>query len=1131
MASPRPVRVFISYSHDSEEHAARVLKLANRLRADGIEAWIDQYEAAPARGWPRWMERQVEEADFVLCVCTETYRRRFDQREEIGKGLGVTWEGALVRIGLYLDQGENRKFLAVLLEDDYEQHIPTPIRAFTHYSLSDPKGYERLYRHLTDQPEAVALPLGPQRVLDSKPQRSLLGEAVGRDNEPESEDLLAEYGEWARDRYSHLDLIGIDAGDVQVKLEEVYVPLRMVHRRERDVDGLGLFRGGQDLIGGGSDYEPVEIETLLSDRETWHALLFGEPGSGKTTALMKLHQLCWDRDDETIPVLLRLRHFDKELLDIGLAAFIEYEIRQLSSGRLEGVGERLWTHGRLLLLFDGLDEIADATYREEVLRRIGWYLGQDDAMWMRAVVSCRRVGLPGREADRERKFQPFEVRPFQDEQIAQLVTQWFREVARRGKIDSATADKRVNTLISALKDREKANQQILEMASNPLLLTLLCVVVLLGNDIPRKRVRFYEQCLDVLLDRWPRQRGRPAPVELSTARDALAHLAFTLHAARRRDDLSWAEAVVELMTPLGGRNEAREVFNWAHSTVGLLVDYTEEHYGFVHLGLQEHLAARHLIANPAALEIFSNDFDESWWREVFFQVSALSERVGFDALMARLLEHTDALERRSGLLRDCLGETSAPELAAFVRVLTEGNEARQLAVLRLLGGFQFRPEKLTAALADLGSKSKPEVKDAALRLLRDADNASSRQTEESFALLIESSQDEKPAKRLADLLENLHGGRPAAILIDGKPSTGMRLEQFGTVLVLLGSEDSARTDAGLLRKIYDDKRWLVVRLPGEQQGEIPTAFIDCEQFSCVLDEEDALIESVLGHLAQEMRRAEPKVEAEVISRQQSYTEPVTGTVFLPVPGGRFVMGHEDLFSVSERKAFLDDELGWVLNAPTPACTVRLSPYWLAKTPVTNQQYGKFLQATSYEEPSTWRDRRFSDSQQPVVNVSWDDAVAYCRWLSEGHPEGYIFQLPSEAQWEFAARGSESWMYPWGHQPPDSTLACYELDYQEDRPAAVGSYPAGAGLFGHLDLAGLVWEWCRDAWEPDHSRWSKGEPLDPIGESDSGMRPLRGGAWDGGAGDLRSAIRGVGEPRNRDYFFGFRLLCAPPSSNP
>jgi hypothetical protein len=89
--------VFISYSHDSEAHRACVLEVATRLRSEGVDAWIDRYEPAPQEGWPRWMQEQIERADFVLVACTEVYKRRFEGQEEPGKGRGATWEVKLTR--------------------------------------------------------------------------------------------------------------------------------------------------------------------------------------------------------------------------------------------------------------------------------------------------------------------------------------------------------------------------------------------------------------------------------------------------------------------------------------------------------------------------------------------------------------------------------------------------------------------------------------------------------------------------------------------------------------------------------------------------------------------------------------------------------------------------------------------------------------------------------------------------------------------------------------------------------------------------------------------------------------------------------------------------------------------------
>jgi hypothetical protein len=162
MARSAP-RVFISYSHDSLEHARRVKGLAERLRKDGVDAQLDQYVAGtPARGWPRWMEDQLDSSEFVLVICTETYRRRFLGREEPdNKGKGADWEGSLITSELYYTRSETSKFVPVLFNRQDEPSIPRPLSGHTHYLLNSEDNYAKLYAFLTGQAGALPGKLGP----------------------------------------------------------------------------------------------------------------------------------------------------------------------------------------------------------------------------------------------------------------------------------------------------------------------------------------------------------------------------------------------------------------------------------------------------------------------------------------------------------------------------------------------------------------------------------------------------------------------------------------------------------------------------------------------------------------------------------------------------------------------------------------------------------------------------------------------------------------------------------------------------------------------------------------------------------------------------------------------------------
>jgi hypothetical protein len=163
---PPPPTVFISYSHDSEEHKNAVFQLAQQLRSDGINCTIDQFlNRGPKKGWPRWMREQVEESDFVLVVCTERYKRRFEGREDRGKGQGANWEGILIEQVHYQADATNEKFLPVLLEEADPSAIPLSLRPFTHYRL--PTGYVKLLRGLFNKPAVVPARIGQQPTLAS----------------------------------------------------------------------------------------------------------------------------------------------------------------------------------------------------------------------------------------------------------------------------------------------------------------------------------------------------------------------------------------------------------------------------------------------------------------------------------------------------------------------------------------------------------------------------------------------------------------------------------------------------------------------------------------------------------------------------------------------------------------------------------------------------------------------------------------------------------------------------------------------------------------------------------------------------------------------------------------------------
>ncbi len=157
----KPPRVFISYSHDSEQHDLRVLEFSNRLRQDGIDAFLDRYEVAPSQGWSEWSAEQMAAADFVLLICTDTYRARFESNNDFEsnneRAWGVAFEANLVLQEIYNNKGKNVKYIPVILGDSLDV-IPAILRTYTYYRYPD--GYEEIYRRLTNNPAISVPPLG-----------------------------------------------------------------------------------------------------------------------------------------------------------------------------------------------------------------------------------------------------------------------------------------------------------------------------------------------------------------------------------------------------------------------------------------------------------------------------------------------------------------------------------------------------------------------------------------------------------------------------------------------------------------------------------------------------------------------------------------------------------------------------------------------------------------------------------------------------------------------------------------------------------------------------------------------------------------------------------------------------------
>jgi len=239
-------------------------------------------------------------------------------------------------------------------------------------------------------------------------------------------------------------------------------------------------------------------------------------------------------------------------------------------------------------------------------------------------------------------------------------------------------------------------------------------------------------------------------------------------------------------------------------------------------------------------------------------------------------------------------------------------------------------------------------------------------------------------------------------------------------------------------------------------------------------------------------------------------EEVLDLSMVRVPAGSFLMGSDQ-----EKDPQAD-------RSELPQHSITLPGYWIGRYPVTVAQFRAFVAASRHRPRDS--ESLNGPSEHPVVNVTWHDALAYCRWL--GEQTGLPVTLPSEAEWEKAARGTDGRIYPWGDEPPDESLCNFSLNVGETTP--VGRYsPRGDSPYGCADMAGNVWEWTRSIWreypyDPEDGR-------EDLEAGDEALRVLRGGSFSSSQRRVRCAYRDHYFPLARLTAYGFRCVVAPVAS--
>jgi formylglycine-generating enzyme required for sulfatase activity len=887
------------------------------------------------------------------------------------------------------------------------------------------------------------------------------GDFVARDKHvhitPETPptDLVQAYYRSLTNECRHLPLGIVDPkfshapGEGEVTLHQVYVNLDVVapvRTEDEDAHAWGL------RLARGEGKGRTSLLEALAHPEAARVVLLGNPGSGKTTFVNYLtyHLAEAAANGSTSdlpqplqdlwPVRLILREVASHLPpeECGTAAMLWDAVHADLSQRLGAsaadrllptLQRRLLRSGGLFLL-DGLDEVPEAGRRRRCLLEA-----------IQALIDCLpdggRVVLTARPyayADPDWQLPDLPIlslAPFNEGQVTYFVDRWYQAVRPAMGWTPATAEERGRRLAQALQERPRLG----DLASRPLLLTLMATLHTSWGQLPEDRADLYEESVKLLLARWQRAREvRTADGEreqqpgLATAlgitepavRTALEKLAYQAHqrqgsSAQRDDapaDVPEGEVLMVFAPLLPEDINPRRVLAYLENRTGLLMGRREHVYAFLHRSFQEYLAACHLADTERDFgarlrELVWEDLD--WWREVFLL------GVG---------------KKRQGGLGDAVNVVNAlvPEGPVDVTEITE---------------TYWRAAVLAGeALLDLN-------------------------------------------------LAGETAGRPHY--------------------------------AALLKRV---RRWLVTLVEG---GHLPAR-------------ERAEAGDLLGRLG------DPRFDPGFYYLPRRYRgEPEPSWGFVKIPAGPFVMGEN----------------------PPQELEIPYD-YWVARYPVTVAQFGAFVDARGYETPEWWTPTGWAwrrgewDSTveegslkdwlerrpvrlrgapmewaeqrafptRPVVYVSWFEAMAYANWLTTALCEqqearhavpladGYVVRLPTEAEWEKAARSGDSRRFPWGDEEWDPERAnIFEDDIRQ--PTPVGIYPRGVTPHHLHDMAGNVFEWTVSLHQSHPYRRDDGRN-DLRAE---GSRVVRGGSWSNDEWRARCACRFRLTPDFFDDNVGFRVLVS------
>jgi len=1184
MASEHP-RVFISYSHDSEEHKDRVLQLAHKLRGDGMDARLDQFvNGTPPEGWPRWMRNQIKQAQFVLVVCTETYRRRAEREEKPGRGHGVIYESLIAEADIYANGSKNTKFIPVYFKGSSSKNVPDFLQTWTYYPITKLSEYETLRRVLTDQPLTPMPPLGKGATLPPKMVGDLFEDAHMAKADPHLAPapftvcILATKG---------------DLAEIQAKTAlhlEATLGMKTIAAPE-DPDASLPQADGYVLL-------------LAWRWENGRAIaLWQKADPAKRTAFLIAPDASWDVSLMEMPQWQHIDQFRKSL-DRQQITYFETtaslpdqvgqwavkrrdahrgddQHRGLSAGELAYLKQMIpfWHHARTETA--GTSGFYDPDrYVSLDGEASGWQLNEQGRI--EPIPKSNQEPTADNEMPLEREASKLLRLPLDQWATAAnlpalvisgqpgsgktvFLTRLAKTLALAHTEPQAVSPENMANLTQIQNDRGQwpipvlleAKQLVPQNAQADYNHLCQAVGEAVLEDVACMQSRLthgrYWLLLDAL-DEIASDDTRQQVLQLLKgfmARTPGCRMIITTRAARYTGVMPFGPEfqVIEL----ADMNQAqRDVFcerfcetkgcsgAFLKRMQAALSDLEQRHHGG-----ESHEA---LTANPllltAACDIYHTEMAFPDGRADLCKqlIDYLCRKnLASDQAYGLHLKKTDKMELLAHLAL-ATQRANGPflpvrEACALVAQWIPSEEAwtheRRQRALTLLA-------QTTGLIYYVGHEEEgPQIR-FHHRLFR-----------EYLAACALAKGDHTIKELIHDLLAKDYllqaYWHDVMVLLPDALGSRTRMIAMARALRELAEDQELIPRQGRLLALLGDMV-LEHRLTPSELGDTPLAPLISTRYGqhgTVWPLSDRLpLLRVLGRLG------DPRPDI----KSQDY--------WIAIEAGSFTMGDDS----SERE--------W----EKPAHQVQLSQaFWMARYPVTNSEFAVFMEEGGYknraywcdeswawlqcnddrklkawvkqndyrdwslewirpdEAPRFWCSQYFNAPNQPVVGVSWYETRAYARWLNTKLQEGTPplphriadVRLPTEAQWEKAAKGGAENDYPWGDSNPDSRDLANFSETKVGRTTPIGCFPMGATPLGLMDMAGNVWEWCCDHWDAKAYSQRKGAITNPLVKNDGPVRVLRGGSWDYGAYDLRCASRGRYLPAIRFDNVGFRLCgCRP-----